>query len=189
MKPTTPPEAPPNDGVATDAMLDLMLKVAENINDVPIPYMRLKSNKSRLQLTKKDVGPGGHFIDALGRKWASLSRRPRTLTVSGAKPRLEVSGNKFVDAMINHKIQSLMAGATNDGLVAELSVDMNVTVFSREAPEYVHLNTYPEYREINHSHLVDNEYLARFIYNWLTEGTGIGVKPVPVPKTHLDARA
>jgi pimeloyl-ACP methyl ester carboxylesterase len=155
----------PNDGVTTDRLLDLLVTVAESVTDSPLPNLRLRSSRSRKQLTKRDGPP--HLIDELHKRWANLPTRPRTLTVSGAKPLLRLSDNHVFDALINRKIQSLMQGATNDGLVPELSVDMNLTVFTRSAPEYLHMNDYPEYSDTNHSHLVDNEYLARVVYNWI----------------------
>ena len=44
---------------------------------------------------------------------------------------------------------------------------MSLAVFMRSAPEYLHMNDYPEYSDTNHSHLVDNDYLARVVYNWI----------------------
>lgn len=160
----------PNDGVSTDAMLDLLVTIAETVSDSPLPNLRVKSNLSRKQLTKKDGPPGRRLLDRLSSEWSGLPSRPRTMTISGANPVLRLSSNAFFDSAINLKIQRLMAGATNDGLVTELSVDMNASVFTKTAPEYVHLNDYAEYHETNHSHLVDNEHLARLIYNWVLEG-------------------
>lgn len=160
----------PNDGVQTDVTLELFLRVAESVDDAPLPFTRLKSNKSRLQLTKRDVkdtGEPAKYIEMLGRAWAELESRPRTLTISGAKNQLELSGNRILNSLLNGRIQKVMDKATNDGLVAETSVDMRWSVFTRTPPEYTHLNDYPEYPHLNHSNLVENEHLARHIYNWM----------------------
>jgi pimeloyl-ACP methyl ester carboxylesterase len=156
----------PNSGVATDALVDYLISLAEYL-DEPVPHLRTKSDVARRQLTRKDAKRSRPFLDELNDKWVRMPARPATLTVSGGKTMIEFGRSALYNTLVNMKIQRLFRGAANDGLVAEKSVDMYGAVFKRAVTQYAHYNRYTEYPNINHSNLVENTGLMRHVFNWL----------------------
>lgn len=107
------------------------------------------------------------IIDRLNRDWKRNHHVPPSLTISGGMPSLPFSKNPRLNWAANHTIQKAMRREANDGLVQEKSVDLTALVYPKGSANYSHNNSYPEYPNINHSNLKENQSIALKVVSWL----------------------
>ena len=83
---------------------------------------------------------------------------PPTLSISGGHNRLEFHANRLRNALTNAAIQRAMGTRTNDGLVAEESVNMYSEILPAGVTSYHPCNDYFDYTNTNHTGLVEDQH-------------------------------
>src|SRR5207248_11485227 len=133
----------------------------------PLLHLRVATCLSARQLIKADSTGGRPFIDQLNAVWAKLPVVPPTLSISGGHNRLEFHANRLRNALTNAAIQRAMGTRTNDGLVAEESVNMYSEILPAGVTSYHPCNDYFDYTNTNHTGLVEDQGLALTILAWI----------------------
>src|SRR6266404_956265 len=122
---------------------------------------------SAMECIKADVTGVRPFIDTLNDTWEKSASCPPSVSVSGGKRFLTLSRNKLKNWLTNQMIQAEIGDEDNDGLVTEKSVNMQDRKSVNASHRYVHFNSYPYYRDLNHTNLTQNQTLALEIVEWL----------------------
>ena len=122
---------------------------------------------SAKECIKADFTEPRPFIDRLNDKWEKSSSCPPSISISGGKRFLALSRNRLKNWLSNQMIQAEIGHDDNDGLVMEKSVNMHCAISINARHQYVHFNSYPYYRELNHTNLTQNQTLALEIVDWL----------------------
>jgi hypothetical protein len=149
----------PNRGTVTHGVLGMLLDWAEALAG-PNPFARSFACRAALQLT---AGDAEQFLASLNARASTVPPRMAVLSVSGGLNYLEFGGTDgFGNRVRNRLLQAAIAETPNDGLVAESSA--NVSHLLRAA---THDNHHPDYRTINHTHLVRNQGIADVLVRWL----------------------
>jgi pimeloyl-ACP methyl ester carboxylesterase len=154
----------PNDGCFPSARwLSFCIQYGEYLSQL-MPEAANPACLSSKELIKADKA-STPIIDALNEVW-SRSDLPPSISISGGKRYLVVSGNPLKNWIANRQIQAEMADNANDGLVTESSVDMSGWFETGGQRDYIHFNRYPYYQDLNHTHLKENQTLALEIIDW-----------------------
>jgi hypothetical protein len=143
------------------------ISLAERLSGGPIPELQAASCPTIRELTKADSDKGKPFLDQLNDAWKALAVRPPTYTISGGRNDLDLYDNPRRNLYANMGLQQVINSLPNDGLIAEVSVDMCPHLFIDPPAEYKHYNSYPEYPIVNHSNLINNQALADEIVEWI----------------------
>ena len=158
----------PSDGAFTHAnILQKFVDLGEYLTG-PMPGARSPTCLSAKELMKSDDNEHP-YIDRLNEAWRSSTDCPPTLSISGGRRFLSFSGNSLKNRLANRSIQHLIGSEPNDGLVTEPSVNMCTLGMSQASHSYSHHNSYPDYPDINHTYLIQDQSLALFIRNWIRD--------------------
>jgi hypothetical protein len=161
----------PNNGCFPDEeILDYFIQYGQYLGGfLLVPTVTCKTARELIKSDAPDTSLGlvRGAIDALNDEWKDAANLPPYITISGGLNRLAFSKNPVINWVANRAIQKKMAGEANDGLVAESSVSLNSIIHPEGRLGYTHLNSYPEYPQINHSHLKDNQSIALEIISWI----------------------
>lgn len=161
----------PNNGCFRDErILEYILEYGQYIGDALM--VTTVACKTARELIKKDA-PHSFLsltqgsIDRLNQDWKNKQYVTPSLTISGGRSQLVFSKNARLNWAANRTIQKAMRKEANDGLVQEKSVDLTGLVYSKGSANYSHNNSYPEYPNINHSNLKENQSIALRVVSWL----------------------
>lgn len=163
----------PNDGTLNNKRaLFYFVQYGRNLSEL-LPALNIACPTAQ-ELIKRDnppsvLGLNPGIIDTLNHKWENATTLPPSITISGGFNRLQVfPGKARSNYFANRAIQRAMGGQTNDGLVPEVSVDLTWFLAAHaHTIDYTHWNRYPEFRQINHSNLKDNQTIRLQIISWL----------------------
>jgi len=124
------------------------------------------------------------FVPALGSKATSeltLSDKQNMLkqlarkesefpvsSISAGQPFIKLGKNRVTNIFTNRTLQHLLQEKPNDGLVVESSSDARQHFNSRATTKAQHLNSYPDFSKINHSEIVNSQYVAGKILSLIT---------------------
>ena len=160
----------PNDGCFPNSkLLDFLIRYGEHLAG-PIPGARTRACRAARQMIKKDRGAADRpYIDELNDLWRRTSNCPPCLSVSGGLPYLQISDvNAVLNSFLNKRAQAMIGKQDNDGLVAEASVDLRRFSGMGDG-DYLHLNSYPDYSQRNHTALKETQSIALKVVDWLDE--------------------
>ena len=139
-----------------------------------MPDAQNPSCLSAKELVKADSNQP--YIDELNARWATSNALPPTLSIAGGYKQLEFTRNFLVNKLINIGVQRAIGNRSNDGLIAEESVDLNN--FPPPFPSgCTHLNTYPDFSRINHTNLIKNQTIALELIKWIIQIAGVPYIP------------
>ncbi|WP_213779929.1 alpha/beta fold hydrolase [Caballeronia sp. dw_276] len=147
-------------------ILDYFLRWSEFVTEA-VPGMTAKACLSAQELTSKDPAP--MLLDRLQLENPAACEIP-VLTISGGKQWLEFGNNRLFNSAWNSKIQRLLSPGQNDGLVSETSSSLQAVGFMHCLPNNQHYCDYPEFSQINHSNLINNQDLSIKMMGWLKQG-------------------
>jgi pimeloyl-ACP methyl ester carboxylesterase len=147
---------PHNGTLHNSEVLEIFLKWGEYVSGV-MPYFT-PDCVSALELIGKDENK---LIRKLNEDLEGLDGID-FLTISGGKPYLHF-GHKAWDLMINKAIQNVLETNENDGLVTESS--------SKLEQKFEHFNEYSDFKDINHSYLIENQFVSLKIAAWINRLT------------------
>lgn len=147
-------------------ILDYFLKWSEFITEA-VPSITAKSCLSAQELTSSDHAPV--LLDRLQIGNPAAKDIP-VLTISGGKPWLDFGSNMLFNSACNRKLQRLLSPGQNDGLVSETSSSLQSSMFTHCLPSRLHFRDYPEFSQMNHSNLINNQDLSIRIMGWLKRG-------------------
>lgn len=153
----------PNDGTLMNSwIVRRMIQWGEHMsNRVALnPYTRTPTCQSAKELTQSDPE---EFLRKLNDSERGKPAIVPTLTISGGHRFLEMGGG-IPQFLGNRGIQRIFAGAQNDGLVLEDSVNLSSVLKNSE--QRIHLNGYSEYSDTNHSALARNQSIAILIVDF-----------------------
>lgn len=147
--------------------VDRLLDWAEVVS-TSNPYLRQSACPAVRQLIGSDQE---HLIETLNAASLNLSHHPPTLSISGGLGYWELAQGQwnFRDRIANLIIQWQLNERPNDGLVPESASDLRKVISGD--PNIQHVNSYPEYKQINHSGLTGNQSIFQKIAAFLDEIT------------------
>jgi esterase/lipase len=146
----------PHIGTLHDSeLLELLIKWGEYISGV-MPYFT-PDCASALELIGQDENK---LIAKLNDEVSALNG-VKFLTISGGKPHLYF-GHKAWNFMINNAIQRSLKNKENDGLVTEESSKLD-----EASIHFEHFNSYSDYKDLNHSYLIQNQFLSLKVAAWI----------------------
>lgn len=122
---------------------------------------------SAKECIKADGGAQASLVDRLNDTWEKSSSCPSSISISGGKRFLAVSRNKLKNWLANQMMQAEIGDEDNDGLVTDKSVNMQSAITLNPSHKYMHFNSYPYYRDLNHTNLTQNQTLGLEIVDWL----------------------
>lgn len=165
----------PNDGTLNDKRsLHYLIEYGRNLSEL-LPALNIACPTAQ-ELIKRDTPKSVlrlnlGIIDTLNYTWKKSTNLPPCLTISGGLNKLQIfPGRPRANYIANRAIQRAMKGQTNDGLVPERSVDLTQFIIGQANNiDYTHLNSYPEFRRINHSNLKDNQSIRLRLISWLNQ--------------------
>ena len=155
----------PHNGTLADAdYINTLVKYYETLGGAGAPKGYSKNCRSLLQIMKIDDDQLLQYLDNDNSKLDGI----RLGSISGGKRFIEISKTSVFNKIANNLLQKHLGHEDNDGLVGESSSDWSSN-FSGTTQEPVrHLNTYPEYNDLNHSYLINNHsvslQIASFVY-------------------------
>ena len=147
----------PNDGTLTEPRyLEYLLAWSEAISGLVAGGYSPKC-RTAMQLIGRD---GPEFLLAHLKTIAVPCNTVDFHSISGGRAVLEFGRGGYASRAANTWIQFQLGGLANDGLVAEASSNLGQSMFATCAPGCIHSNSYAEYPNVNHSHLVSNFNVA-----------------------------
>ena len=156
----------PNDGTLIDSrIVSRMLDWGQTISQkfALNPYTRSTACRSAKELVQSDPQ---QFLRRLNDAERGQPASTPTWTISGGKKFIELGGGLW-DFLGNKSLQRIFAGAQNDGLVPEASVDLGLILKNHE--NRLHVNGYPDYWKTNHTALAVNQSIAIKIVDFLRQ--------------------
>ena len=157
----------PNKGAFEGSrILEYFVYYGEYLSKRIMPDARVPACVSGQQLIKADNPGGVPFIDQLNEDWKKHNDPPPVMTISGGKRRLDLFSNPIKNGWANRQIQKAIGDRSNDGLVAEDSVNISAHSIGER---YRHLSSYADHPDLNHTNLIENQFIAGRIVNWIKE--------------------
>ncbi len=159
----------PNNGCFESARwLSYFIQYGEHLSGF-MPEASSPACLSAKECIKADAGTERPLIDRLNGMWERSLSCPPSISISGGKRFLSLSRNRLKNWLANQMIQDEIGNEDNDGLVTESSVNMHSAMAVSSGHHYVHFNSYPYYRDLNHTNLTQNHTLALEIVDWLAK--------------------
>lgn len=155
----------PHDGAFTDQeYVAAFVKVCESLAGSGAPKGYNRSCLSLLQLMKKD---DRKILDTLENVEGSNKGALSLASISGGKRYLELKCGSWSNRWLNSTLQGFIGHEQNDGLVKESSSDWTKNIVCQIPVDIMHFNSYTEFPELNHTHLVNNQSVALKIAKFL----------------------
>lgn len=147
----------PHNGTLNDATyVDAFVKFYESLAGSGAPKGYRRDCRSLLQLTQQDKE---NFIEQLNSTQSMLGSI-KLASISGGKRYLEIGKIFPFNRIANRILQIHLGNEDNDGLVCESSSSWKSNNGNHSHSNYIHFNNYPEYLDLNHSYLIENQSVA-----------------------------